>query len=369
MNEYVMPNGQSIDNPTPPENQISEREIKRRVKKSYNWAGGVMLIQLGIVLAVQYVISFVYSAVKMVGYIVENPQPTPEQIIEFTMSLQTPFYLLVVNTVCYLIANIASFLIGKRVSKKFFPTKFLGKGKLGVPDCLLCVTAILGLQGLSMIVQFIIMSITKMSGINETTATMMTFSDNVAQNILLVVYMVVIAAITEELLCRGVMMKFLSPVSKTFALIVSSLFFGIMHGNFNQMFNGALLGLVLGYAAMKSGSLKLPIICHMAANANAMLLGLLEYKLGEKAGIIELIYAAVLIVVGIVSVVILLKRNGFINEEKDGFPVAEKLEVFSPELKKKLTWKLLVQSPTCWIFTVIYIFTAIVMVTSLNTVT
>lgn len=367
MSEYVMPNGQSFDNPVPPVNESGEYEIKRKIKKSYNWAGGVMLIQLAIAFAVQFAVSFVYSSVKMAEFMMGNPQASPEEIMEFTMSIQTPFYLLVVNTLCYLIANLACFFIGKGISKTLFPVKLFSKNKLGVPDSLLCVAAILGLQGLSMIVQFIMMSITKVSGVNEATAQMMSFSDNIAHNVLMIVYFVIIAAVTEELLCRGVMMKMLSPVSKTFALVASSVLFGVMHGNFNQMFNGALLGLVLGYAAMKSGSLKLPIICHMAANTNAMILAVLEYKLGEGAGIIEVIYAAILIVVGIVSIIMLYKRNGLINEEEDGFPAADgdKLEV-EPEQKKQLTWKLLLKSPTFWIFLVIYIFTAIIMLTPIT---
>ncbi len=346
MSEYVLPNGQSFDNPIPPINSQGEHEIKRKISKSYNWAGGIMLIQFLIIQIISVASSFIYSFIFTFQFMAENPDASPEKMMEAVLASQfDPMYLLVVNTIAYLIGNTLCFFIGKGVSKNLFPVKHFSKGKLPAADCGLCILAILGLQGLSMIIQVVVMSITQVSGVNEMTAEMMSFSENMFKNVLMIVYFVIIAPITEELLCRGIMMKMLSPVSKTFALVASAVLFGIMHGNFNQIFNGALLGLVLGYAAMKSGSLKLPIICHMAANANAMLLGALEYKMGEAAGTIEMIYAVVLLVAGIVSIIALIKRNGLINEEKDGFPTEEKLEL-TDEQKKKYTFKQLIKSPT-----------------------
>ena len=112
---------------------------------------------------------------------------------------------------------------------------------------------------------------------------------------------------------------------------------------------------------MKSGSVRLPIICHMAANTNAMLLAAIEYLLPENAYTIELIYAVILAVIAVVSIIVLLKRNGWVNEN-DGYEGLEKLAVPS-EKTKEFTWKLLPKSPTFWVFTAIYIGTAIIMLT------
>ncbi|MBQ7980671.1 MAG: CPBP family intramembrane metalloprotease, partial [Oscillospiraceae bacterium] len=128
------------------------------------------------------------------------------------------------------------------------------------------------------------------------------------------------------------------------------------------MFNGFLLGLVMGYVAVKSKSLWLPISCHMAANTNAMVLAYFEYKNGEDFLNTELIYAAILVVVAIVAIVLLLKRNGRIDDEKDGYPVEQALEVPEEE-KPKCKWKALLSTPCFWIFVVIYLITALVMLT------
>lgn len=363
MSEYVMPNGQSFDDPIPSDNNISEYELKRKIKRSYNWAGGVMLLQLVFALAVQFAIQIPYQVKLTMEYISEHGSITD---IEAFNAWIMPFfedglYLIAVNTVVYLVANLLCFFIGRKVSKNLFPAKMFSKGKLSGKDCGLCIAAVVGLQGVSMLIQFAMMTITKTSAMNETMAAMASFSDDILKNVIMVFYFVVVAAVTEELLCRGVMMKFLSPVNKSFALIASALMFGLMHGNFAQIFNGALLGLVLGYAAMKSGSLKLSIACHMAANTNAMLLAAIEHFLPEQAGMIELIYAVVLAVLAVVSIITLLKRNGWVNNN-DGYEEEEKLEI-APEKTKALTWKLLLKSWTFWVFTVVYLITAIMLLT------
>ena len=337
MSEYVMPNGQSFDDPIPPVNNNTEYELKRKIKKSYNWAGGVMLLQFAIALAVQFAIQIPYEMILTMQYMSEHASEELDMqaLMAWLMPhFQDGFYLILVNTIVYLVANLASFFIGKKVSKKLFPAKLFNKGKLKTADCALCVAAVVGLQGISILVQTAMMAITQTSAVNENMAAMMSFSDNVLKNVIMVIYFVFIAAITEELLCRGIMMKFLSPVSVNFALIASSVMFGLMHGNFAQIFNGALLGLVLGYAAMKSGSVKLSILCHIAANTNAMLLATIEYLLPEQAMTIELIYAVILAVTAIISIIALLKRNGWVNEN-DGYEGLEKLEI-TPEKKRSL---------------------------------
>ena len=57
-----------------------------------------------------------------------------------------------------------------------------------------------------------------------------------------------------------------------------------------------------------------------------------EYKIGEDFFTTELIYGAILTVIAIVSIVLLLKRNGKIDEENDGYPVEQAIEVSEEEI-------------------------------------
>ena len=345
----------------PPAYAISPRQ---QVKKCYNRACMAMLFQYLIANIIVSVPLIIYQGMIMSQIMLEEKITDPFELSARTMELMNPMFMILFNAIGFLIANPVAYLIGNAMTKKHYKAKTFSAIKLPAVDCIIAVLAVLGLQGFSLLVQYAIMTVTKMSGVNEATAAMFTFSDNTAQNVIMVVYFVLIAAITEELLCRGLVLKLFSPVSKTFAVIASAVLFGVMHGNFNQMFNGFILGLVLGYAAVKSKSIWLPIICHMAANANAMVLSYLEYKIGEDFINTELIYAAVLVVVAIISIVLLLKRNGRIDEGKDGFPVEQALEV-SEEEKPKCKWKALLSTPCFWIFIVIYVFNALIMLTPL----
>ena len=76
----------------------------------------------------------------------------------------------------------------------------------------------------------------------------------------------VIPALVEEYACRGIVLGTLLPFGEGFAILSSSIVFGVMHGNFEQMPFAFLVGLVLGYVRVKSGSLWICILIHFANN-------------------------------------------------------------------------------------------------------
>jgi membrane protease YdiL (CAAX protease family) len=83
----------------------------------------------------------------------------------------------------------------------------------------------------------------------------------------------IIYPIMEELLFRGLIFRRVRQNTSAFnAVISSALFFGIYHGNSVQMIYGALSGVMLAYLCEKSGSVKVPIIAHMAMNMTAVIL-------------------------------------------------------------------------------------------------
>ena len=217
-----------------------------------------------------------------------------------------------------------------------------------------------------MFLQMIMINLTGLMGMSEQAASMSSMSDDITLNILIILYFVIIAPVTEEFLMRGMVMNFLAPINRKFALIASALLFGIMHGNFNQMFNGFLLGLIFGYIALKSGSIIPSIIAHMTVNANAILCTYVyEYKVfaafGEDAAsICEMAHFAVLLVIGIIALIFFLKKNGKIS--KEDMVVPEYSYEIAPAEEKKLTWGLLAKCPSVWIVIIIYVLTAILSV-------
>lgn len=89
-----------------------------------------------------------------------------------------------------------------------------------------------------------------------------------------VISIVVMAPIVEELLFRGGMQGHLLRKWKNpaWAILVSALIFGIVHGNPVQMFFASILGLVLGWVYYRTGSLLPCMLMHFINNGTSVLL-------------------------------------------------------------------------------------------------
>lgn len=81
----------------------------------------------------------------------------------------------------------------------------------------------------------------------------------------------VFAPLFEEWLCRGMVLRGLlqktSPVS---AILVSAVFFAVLHMNPWQALPAFLLGVLFGYVYYKTGSLKLTMLMHCVNNTMAV---------------------------------------------------------------------------------------------------
>lgn len=64
-------------------------------------------------------------------------------------------------------------------------------------------------------------------------------------------YACLLGPVAEEILFRGLVLRSLQPYGKKFAIVVSSLLFGLFHGNLMQAPFAFVVGLVMGYVAME----------------------------------------------------------------------------------------------------------------------
>lgn len=90
----------------------------------------------------------------------------------------------------------------------------------------------------------------------------------------LVAVLVVTPAFCEELAFRGFMLSGLRHLGhKWQAILISSIFFGIVHGMLQQSIVACIMGLVIGYLAVQTGSLLPAIIFHVTNNSLPLLFG------------------------------------------------------------------------------------------------
>ena len=82
------------------------------------------------------------------------------------------------------------------------------------------------------------------------------------------IWLGLLPGLSEELLFRGVMLPALG--ADHLAVIVSSLCFGVLHLSDTQQWPyviwATLIGVILGYSALLSGNLLLPIVTHIVTN-------------------------------------------------------------------------------------------------------
>lgn len=83
----------------------------------------------------------------------------------------------------------------------------------------------------------------------------------------------IFAPIFEEWLCRGMILRgLLTKMKPAWAIVVSALFFAIIHMNPWQALNAFIIGVIMGYVYYKTGSLILTMIIHFVNNGTAVIL-------------------------------------------------------------------------------------------------
>ncbi len=84
--------------------------------------------------------------------------------------------------------------------------------------------------------------------------------------IIQIFYVVILGPIAEEMIYRGLILTLLKPFGKWMAVIVSALFFGLMHGNVSQAAAGIAGALIFGLVAIHCNSIVPTIIIHILNN-------------------------------------------------------------------------------------------------------
>lgn len=83
----------------------------------------------------------------------------------------------------------------------------------------------------------------------------------------------IFAPIFEEWLCRGMVLRgLLTKMKPAWAIVLSALFFAVIHANPWQALNAFLIGLMMGYVYYKTGSLILTMVIHFVNNGTAVIL-------------------------------------------------------------------------------------------------
>lgn len=140
--------------------------------------------------------------------------------------------------------------------------------------------------------------------------------------IIYVIAISVLPAICEEMLFRGVVMRGLEQFGGITAVIVSSLAFSLMHGNFSQLLLQFIGGVAIASAVSVTRNYLVGSVMHFTNNLFAVIYGILIYADGSAGILFATVNKAVdgmLILIGVsflvVSIVYFMKL-AFDNQKK-----------------------------------------------------
>lgn len=139
-------------------------------------------------------------------------------------------------------------------------------------------------------------------------------------------------ALVEEFAMRGVLLGVLRKYGDGFAIIVSSLVFGLMHGNLVQIPFAFLLGLFFGYAVIKTGTIWTAVIIHFINNFVSISFDYLFESLNSaEVWFLNFFYLLLLIGIGFIGFLLLNKQEGDhfkLNNDTGVLKTPEKLKKF-----------------------------------------
>lgn len=141
----------------------------------------------------------------------------------------------------------------------------------------------------------------------------------------------IVPALVEEFACRGIVLGLLKKYGEGFAIISSSIIFGVMHGNFEQIPFATLVGFILGYIYVKTKSIWVCVAVHCINNAISVIFTYLSGVVSVNTqNLLYLIYLIISMLAAIVGVLLFAKNS----EEKYALDkVDEKITE-----KQKYTW-------------------------------
>lgn len=114
-----------------------------------------------------------------------------------------------------------------------------------------------------------------------------------------------IPAVTEEIFCRYLFLRYLLPHSRLGAVLASAVFFSLLHGNFYQIPYALFAGLFLGALAAATGSVLPGMLFHLVNNVASAAL----YFFGDTALPRILLWVLVgALILGAVGIAVTVRR-------------------------------------------------------------
>lgn len=231
----------------------------------------------------------------------------------------------ITSLVCFIIPGFFYCKLSKTSLQKIIPFKKIKFSKLTLLVSVGFATAFVG----DYITEIFVNNLSLVGISNKLNMDYSTYSP--LENILYILSVAVVPAIAEEFALRGIVLGKLRQFGDSFAVVVSAILFGILHGNIIQIPFAFILGLVFSFIVVKTNSLLPTIIIHFLNNCFAVIISIMESSMKFTIHQINTIYAVAMFIVvclGIISALILSKDKTLFsidNKTTDIIPFKSKM--------------------------------------------
>ena len=129
----------------------------------------------------------------------------------------------------------------------------------------------------------------------------------------------VVPALVEEFAFRGVVMQPLRKYGDWFAIIMSSAFFALLHGNMVQIPFAFVAGMALGFFRIKTGSIWTSVVIHFFNNAISVVASIYYNNHPDASELPYYVIFGAIFVIGLFALILIVKSGGYrLRKDRSG---------------------------------------------------
>jgi membrane protease YdiL (CAAX protease family) len=262
---YVQPT--HVPPPPPPPNVATVYKKKLRGVIMMTVLSGFLFYLLNVAAMVVVMGGYLLSSgiLERVLSLLQNNPLAAQELFQDTLQGDFPYGL--ASIIGIIVGSFALLILR---GKRMFTTDIVQtNNRIRVSTLIIMMCVILGFNAVVSLVPMLLDSLLQTLNIPPEEPTIDVFVSYL--NIPGILYVVILGPIFEEIIFRGAVLRSLQPYGNNFAIVLSSLLFGVYHLVLFQGIFAFFVGLVLAYCTLRF-SMKWSMLLHMINNAFAMTL-------------------------------------------------------------------------------------------------
>lgn len=276
---------------TPPPPIVTERRMLQRYSNGLGFATLLYFLLAAVVpFLLLWGVSFFRPAIRIYG----NQVMASGSVIQLVNLLS--------SAICLFLPFFLFILLSHIPMRIAFPLK-----KFSASLCVPCVFLALAVSVIGVTSSSLIGGLLSFAGLQPHTS--LYLPQTAAARVLFGLQLCIVTPIVEEFVFRGMIFQSMRRFGDSFALIISATLFALFHGNLVQAPNAFLMGLVIGYFVLYSGSLWVGVIIHAVNNTLSFGMDFVCSSLSEQyQNLFMLAVFAFYLIAGIAALLILVRK-------------------------------------------------------------